>query len=119
MAQKLKLAVKPTFSAPVVMRLPGDDGQVEEVKFNAVFRRLASTESKDLSARLLDKEKPMTDAEVLDLVLVGWDGLIDEAGIPFHYNRENRVAAAEDWSKFEYSISEAYFKYSTPAAEKN
>ncbi|MNY68045.1 hypothetical protein D3C86_2057450 [compost metagenome] len=52
-------------------------------------------------------------------MLVGWDGLIDEAEIPFHFNPENRAAAAEAWPKFEYSISEAYFKYSTPAAEKN
>lgn len=117
MPQKLKIAVKPTFSAPVVMRLPGDEGGVVEVKFSAVFRRLNKSENLSLQARLT--AQTITDAEVLDLVLVDWTGLVDEADMPFVFNDGNRAAAVEEWPRFEASIVLSYFEHLNPAIEKN
>lgn len=80
MPQKLKLAIKPTFAAPVLMRVPGD-GQVEEVRFDAVFKRLTKTENDTLQRRLDDRS--LNDRELLDMVLADWKGLAGDDGLPF------------------------------------
>ncbi|MGJ7611836.1 MULTISPECIES: phage tail assembly chaperone [unclassified Variovorax] len=116
MPQKLKLAVKPTFSAPVLMRVPGD-GQVEEVRFNAVFKRMTKVENEDVQARL--NAKTLTDKELLDQVLADWSGLDSDEGVPFICTPENRAAAVEDWPTFEAAIVYAYFEHAFPAAVKN
>eukprot|EP01036_Dinobryon_divergens_P055880 gene55880-74618_t len=72
MPQKLKIAVKPTFVAPVLMRVPGD-GQVEEVRFSAVFKRLTKSDNDILQKRLDGRD--LTDRELLDMVLADWKGL--------------------------------------------
>ncbi|QFZ82855.1 hypothetical protein GFK26_08830 [Variovorax paradoxus] len=116
MPQKLKIAVKPTFIAPVVMRVPGD-GQVEEVRFDAVFKRLSKTDNETLQARL--DARSLTDRELLDMVLADWKGLEGEDNAPFICTPDNRAAAAEDWPTFEAAIAYSYFEHAYPAAAKN
>jgi len=116
MPQKLMLAIKPTFTAPVVMRVPGD-GQVEEVRFNASFKRLSKTENDALQAKL--DAKSIRDKELLDQVLAGWDGLLAQDGTPFACTPENRASAVEDWMTFEAALVYSYFEYAYPAAVKN
>lgn len=116
MPQKLKLAVKPTFQAPVIMRVPGD-GQVEEVHFTASFKRLSKTANDALQVKL--DAKTIRDKELLDQVLDGWDGLLAEDGTPFACTPENRAAAVEDWMTFEAALVYSYFEHAYPAAVKN
>ena len=117
MPQKLKIAAKPVFSGPVTMRVPGDDGQVEEVKFTAIFKRLTKTENEALQAQL--NAKTISDSALLDLVLADWTGLDAEDGTPFICTPENRKAAVEDWQTFEGAIVYSYFEHAYPAAVKN
>jgi hypothetical protein len=116
MPQKLKLAIKPTFAAPVLMRVPGD-GQVEEVRFDAVFKRLTKTENDTLQRRLDDRS--LNDRELLDMVLADWKGLAGDDGLPFICTPENRAAAVEEWPGFEAAITYSYFEHAYPAAIKN
>lgn len=117
MAQKLKIAVKPTFSAPVVLRLAGDSGKVEEIAFSAVFRRLSKAEGDTLQAQL--DAKSITDSALLDQVLADWSGLEADDGTPFICTPENRAAAVGDWPTFEAAIVFSYFEHAFPAAVKN
>lgn len=117
MAQKLKIAVKPTFTAPVLMRLPADNGEVTEIRFNATFKRLKKAENEALQARL--DAKSVTDKELLDLVLADWSGLVDQDDAPFICTPENRIAAVEEWQTFEAAIAYSYFQHAYPAAVKN
>eukprot|EP00456_Euglypha_rotunda_P014285 TRINITY_DN14468_c0_g1_i5.p1 TRINITY_DN14468_c0_g1~~TRINITY_DN14468_c0_g1_i5.p1 ORF type:complete len:128 (-),score=39.49 TRINITY_DN14468_c0_g1_i5:489-842(-) len=117
MAQKLKIAVNPTFSAPVVLRLAGDSGKVEEVTFNAVFRRLTKTENEKLQVQL--DGKSITDSALLDQVLANWTDLEADDGTPFICTPENRAAAVDDWPTFEAAIVYSYFEHAFPAAVKN
>ena len=116
MPQKLKIAIKPTFVAPVVMRVPGD-GQVEEVRFSAVFKRLSRTENDTLQSRL--EARTLTDKDLLDMVLADWQGLEGDDGAPYICTVENRAAAVEEWTGFEAAIAYSYFENAYPAAVKN
>lgn len=117
MAQKLKINVKPTFSAPVVWRLAGDDGNTEEVTYTATFRRVNDEEAKQLQAQLA--AGTLTDRELLDKVLVGWNGLLDELGTPYAFTPENRRAAQAEWPTFEAGLVFSYFKHQDAAVVKN
>lgn len=117
MAQKLKVNVKPTFSAPVVWRLAGDDGQTVEVTYSATFRRVGDDEAKALQERL--NARDLTDRDLLDRVLVGWDGLLDEEGMPFAFTPENRRSAQAEWPTFEAALVFSYFKHQDAAVVKN
>ena len=116
MPQKLKIAVKPTFVAPVLMRVPGDS-QVEEVRYSAVFKRLTKSDNDILQKRLDGRD--LTDRELLDMVLADWKGLDGDDGAPFICTTENRAAAVEEWPSFEAAIAYSYFKHAYPAAVKN
>lgn len=116
MPQKLKLALKPTFSAPVVLRVPGDN-QIEEIRFNVVFKRLTKAENDVVEAALNDRT--LTDKAMLDKVLADWNGLDSEDGTPFICTAENRASAVNDWPTFEAAIVRSYFDHAYPAAVKN
>lgn len=116
MPQKLKLALKPTFSAPVVLRVPGD-GQVEEIRFTVVFKRLTKMENDAVQVGL--NAKTLTDKDMLDKVLADWSGLDSEDGTPFICTVENRASAVNDWPTFEAAIVYSYFEHAYPAAVKN
>lgn len=116
MAQKLKINAKPTFKAPVTFRLAGD-GEVVEVKFTAVFRRVKENEAQQMQTRL--EQGTLRDRELLDQVLVGWDGLDAEDGAPFAFTPENRASAQQDWPTFEAAVVASYFKHNDVALAKN
>lgn len=116
--QKLKINAKPTFRAPATLRLAGDgDGQVIEVNFHAVFRRVNDAQAKEMQKQL--EAGQLSDGALLDQVLAGWDGLEAEDGAPFAYSPENRASAQYDWPTFEASLVASYFKNSDVALAKN
>ena len=115
--QKLKINAKPTFRAPVSMRLAGDDGQVIEVNFHGVFRRVDEDQANKMQDML--QKGTLRDKDLLDTVLVGWDGLEAVDGAPFAYSAENRASAQHDWPTFEAALVSGYFKNSDVALAKN
>lgn len=117
MAQKLKINAKPTFSAPVLLTLAGDDGKTVEIHFTAVFRRLPDSQAKDVQKRM--DGGTMTDDELIALVLCGWSQLEADDGTPFAFTAENLAAAREDWPTFAAAIIFSYFKHNDAAVIKN
>lgn len=97
------------------LSVPGDDGQRIEVKFRCRFKRLKTTEARALMKRIQAAE--MTDAEVLDTLLVDWD-LKDADGNPVPVSE--RAAVVEETAGLEGACVQAYFAaYQKGAEEKN
>lgn len=113
------------FWAACVLNLPGDDGQPEVVNYRARFKRLKRTERIELENRMhasritfeaaLRGEKapalgaePITDAEVLALVMVDLD-LTDKTGTRVIYTPSTVVELSEEWDGFEKATVMGYF----------
>ena len=63
-----------------------------------------------------DPVKPITDTELLDQVLLDWQGLADEAGSPVSYSPAERLAANEEWFGLEAAMVRSYFDNAFPNA---
>lgn len=102
------------FWAAAQLILVGDLGKPETVEFKARFKRLKTSERKQLEADLADKK--ITDKEFLDRLLVDWD-LKDKAGEPVLYTEKQREELVEDWDGFEAALVQAYFENGRKARE--
>ena len=102
------------FWAAARLTLVGDLGNPEIVHFKARFRRLKTSERKQLEAGLADKK--ITDKEFLDRLLVDWE-LKDKAGNSVPYTEQQRAELAEDWDGFEAALVESYFDNGRKARE--
>lgn len=102
------------FWAGAQLILVGDLGKPEIVDFKARFKRLKTSERKQLEADLADKK--ITDKEFLDRLLVDWD-LKDKAGEPVLYTEKQREELVEDWDGFEAALVQAYFENGRKARE--
>ena len=102
------------FWAGAQLILVGDLGKPEIVDFKARFKRLKTSERKQLEAGLADKT--ITDKEFLDRLLVDWE-LKDKAGNSVPYTEQQRAELVEDWDGFEATLAEAYFDNGRKARE--
>ena len=102
------------FWAAARLTLVGDLGNPEIVHFKARFKRLKTSERKQLEAGLTDKK--ITDKEFLDRLLVDWE-LKDKAGSAVPYTEQQRAELVEDWDGFEAALVEAYFENGRKARE--
>lgn len=88
------------------LELIGDFGGTETIEFKARFRRLKASERKPLADRLL--AGTITDAEVLDQVLIDWE-LKDSTGKLVPFTPTNRTEAFEEWAGLEAQFVRTYF----------
>ena len=102
------------FWAAARLTLVGDLGNPEIVHFKARFKRLKTSERKQLEAGLADKK--ITDKEFLDRLLVDWE-LKDKAGNAVPYTERQREELVEDWDGFEAALVQAYFDNGRKARE--
>ena len=102
------------FWASAQLILVGDLGKPEIVDFKARFKRLKTSERKQLEADLADKK--ITDKEFLDRLLVDWD-LKDKSGNAVIYSERQREELVEDWDGFEAALVQAYFENGRKARE--
>jgi hypothetical protein len=107
-----KLALDPTYVAPVNSTLPGDVPCV----FEAVFRRLPQEEVDDIMDRVATLE--MKPAQAIVRVLAGWRLVADEDGVelPFTPSNLSRLLAICGVPQ---AITRSWFKSVTEAREKN
>ena len=70
-----KIALTETYTAPVTVVLPGS---TTKHVFDAEFKRLSQPDVESLMTRVRAGKLP--DAELCREVLVGWNGVADEAG---------------------------------------
>ncbi|MBX9831977.1 MAG: hypothetical protein K2X78_02910 [Burkholderiaceae bacterium] len=96
------------FWANAQLALAGDLGAPEIVKFKARFKRLKTSERKQLDADL--EAQKINDKEFLDRVLVDWE-LKDKAGEPVIYTERQREELVEDWDGLEEALVQAYFEH--------
>jgi hypothetical protein len=82
-----KLAVKPTFSAVVVVDFPLEKGKIEKKSFTAVFKRCTQAELETMDAAL--KTEEMNDRDLVHAVMQDWDGVADEDGNAIKFTKEN------------------------------
>ena len=86
---------KPTFIAPVVAKIPADNGKFTPVKFSVVFKALEKAAVDDLLKRIRENAKaaregdhtaPLTDRAVLDEVLEGFGAdVVEEDRTPMAF----------------------------------
>ena len=77
-----------TFKWPINVQEPIDGGTFDTSTFDATFKRVGRAEF----AKLSDK----SEFELLKAVLVGWDGIDDEAGKPVPYSLEAAKELSDD-----------------------
>lgn len=80
-----------TFKWPVNVEEPADGGVFETTSFDATFKRVGRAEFAKLGSK--------SDLELLQAVLVGWEGIEDEAGkaIPFSADAIKEFADDPYW----------------------
>lgn len=104
----IKITSTPTYTAPIVVEMPGDNGKFDKVAFTAVFRRLTIGEIETIHKRLnasVDPKAPtedasadpviipMTDDELVRDVMVGWGkDVIGDDGLPLEFNDAHLTA---------------------------
>lgn len=88
-----KLARKETYETEIAVSMPGDKGKRTTEKFLARFKHVELTR--------LDELRSVPHREVLDEVLVGWSGMVDENDEPVPFNNETRAAVYEIPQAFE------------------
>ena len=60
----------------------------------------------------------ITDREVLDLVLVDWEGFTAEDGTAAMYTEATRAQLCEDWPGIEAAMVRAYLESRNPAQQR-
>ena len=90
---------KPTFIAPVVAKVPADNGKFTTVKFSVVFKALEKDAVDDLLKRIRENAKALlegdnaarlTDRAVLDEVLEGFGAdVVEEDRTPMAFTPGN------------------------------
>lgn len=125
------ISKNPAFWAPGFLVLADGDGQLT-FEYRARFKRLPAERQREI-LELLEKNRlaafkgePLayTDRELLDEVMVDWEGFKDADGRPVIYTPASRVQACVDWFGLESSFSRAFLESAWPQqikkeAEKN
>lgn len=115
-----KISTSPTYVAPVKFSVLNEAGKKVHQSFDAVFRRVSSTELEDMRRRatLEDVAERMGDRDVVNSVLVGWKGVLDEDGNEMPFTPEN-MNAVLDVHPLPQMISASFFASISLAALKN
>lgn len=122
-----RIAASPTYKVEVAVHFPGEDGRLRKQSFTAVFKRLTQTQIEALRDRIAARgngallatdPQPISDRELLDDVLVGWEGVQDEDGndLPFNDAHKDALLALHPTQP---RLVAAYLKSLTEAREKN
>ena len=99
-----------TYKWPVTVEIPADGGKFEKQTFDAVFKRLGRTKFSEL----VDKG----DAELLEGVLEGWEGIVDEDGKDIAFTVSTRKDLFDD-PFFCRAVVKAYLQSLEGAPTKN
>lgn len=99
---------------PVSVDVVQDGGAVLTFDFNAKFKRL----SDDQITEIRTAPGKYTDRDVVMLVLVGWDGVLDESGQPLPFNPDTVDALLRE-NGVPFSIASAWFASINKELRKN
>jgi hypothetical protein len=83
-----KVAVSPAYFVNVAVDVVAEDGSRAKLKYKARFKRLDKEELRALAKGLTEGE--ITDEQIIERFMVGWDDVGDEEGKPLEFNIANR-----------------------------
>ena len=83
-----KIGSTESYSWPVKIILPADDGKTLEQDFTAIFRRVKQSEIDDFFAML--EAGKMTDRQIVQSVLIGWKNIVDDSANQIPYSESLR-----------------------------
>ncbi len=81
-----KLTTVDNYTHPVTVHVPVGDGKHAKERFTAIFAYLGQ----ERIGQLAETQDHMADTELLNEILVGWDGVADETGKALPFTHENR-----------------------------
>lgn len=86
-----KLSISPTYTWPIKIVLPEDGGHRSVHTFDGQFKRLSQSRIDEIRAMVRDQERGRVDDDYSDQdaareILVGWDGVNDDAGKPIAFS---------------------------------
>ncbi|MEO8120464.1 MAG: hypothetical protein ABI606_14250 [Rhodoferax sp.] len=102
------------FWAAAKLTLVGDLGKPYVVEFKTRFKRLKTSERKQLEEDL--KDKKISDKEFLDRLLMDWE-LKDARGTAVIHSEAVRAELVEDWDGLEAALVTSYFENARLARE--
>lgn len=79
-----KIAVTPTYRTKVIVEVPNQHGKFDRNDFMAEFKRVSMDD--------LDELRKLPQKEVLQQVLTGWSGLLDDENQEVSFNPANLSA---------------------------
>lgn len=109
-----KIAQSPSYKYKVNVETNGANGQKEKSSFNVQFKRLKQTEITDLAAQI----EHMSFEDLMDKVLVGWDGLVGSDNEVLEFNDANRVALFEI-PEARFAVRDAFWESVRLGKQKN
>jgi hypothetical protein len=107
-----KLTPNPTFKASVPLSVPGMAQPMDVV---IEFRHKGATAIQKWMASAPDRQ----DVELLDEVIAGWSGVMDEGGAPVPYSLGNLAILLENYPAAKWELLAAYKAELTEAKRKN
>jgi hypothetical protein len=105
-----KLTQTPTFTVVVKVDTPNEKGGFDRSDFKAKFKRVTTDEMDELRTKL--------QRDVMREVLVGWDGLVDDAGQAVDFTSEH-VDALLNIPPALAALADAFWNNIVKAREKN
>ncbi|CAN7565514.1 hypothetical protein [Acidovorax sp. LjRoot117] len=115
--------LKPTVTCPATVYLVGDNGQHIPHHFDVDFRRMTTEERNALNEKYaigydvpveIDAAEPdqtprtkrahLSNAELLDAIVVGWGKMLDENGEPVPYSHAERRLTENEYSGLEQAM---------------
>lgn len=110
------LAVTPSFTAPVVVDIPTNNGKFERRNFDGVFKRLDAQELKEYRQKLNSGE--LDDDSFARIILVGWEKVTDEHKAPVTFSEDFRDQLLKIHPVTP-AVIKAFFASINGSAEKN
>lgn len=104
------IAVTPSYKVKVTVELPNEAGKIEKSDFMAQFKRVSMDDLDDL--------RKMPQKEVLETVLIGWTGLLDENKESVPFNPANFAVVLAIPQAFS-ALADAFWSSIFKAKEKN
>lgn len=105
-----KLAIAKTYKSKIIVEILNAHGKHEKSDFMAKFTHVSMDE--------LDELRKLPQKEVLQQVLVGWSGLLDEGNGEVFFNETNMAALLAIPQAFA-ALTEAFWASIFKAKEKN
>ena len=105
-----------SYKWPVVYNMPVDGGRHEKHTFDAEFKRVTQTRIREIGEHIENQE--ITEVDLLNEVLLGWDGINDEDGNPIKFSQK-ALQQVIDVPMLATDISKAFFNSIAGAKRKN